>query len=170
MKFFITLLFIVVFSGVNNLYAQVEDPDAPPTEVIPQDDEMVMPPAQDVVPPAAAPGAAPDVAAPAKKVVVADGIKGNARNSIQFTESKEKCGNGLKSMALTNTSATRPLKAKIDIEVSFSGVSGGHISKKSIIVDNLMMNETRIIGCGGCVSHRTGKTCTVYKIVAAVFK
>lgn len=171
MKFFGSLLFAAMLFASATVFAQVDDSTAPPADLPQPSEETVAPPAP-AAPraQAAAPGAPAARVAPVRRVAPADTIKGNARNDIQLVEAKESCANGLKSMALFNKSTTRPMKVKVEINVNFSGTSGGHTSQKSIIVDNLTMNETRIIGCGGCVNNPTGKVCTTYKIVAAVYK
>jgi hypothetical protein len=172
MKLFGSLLFASMLFASATVFAQVDDSTAPPADLPQPTEETVAPAAAAPRPQAAAAPGVPATArvAPPRRVAAPDSIKGNARNDIQMIEAKESCANGLKSMALFNKSTTRPMKVKVEINVNFSGTSGGHTSQKFIIVDNLTMNETRIIGCGGCVNNPTGKVCTTYKIIAAVYK
>ncbi len=168
MKLLFTVLIAFLFSIPSGVYAQAEDSTLTPPDAPAPVEEVVAPAA---VAPVAKPGGptAPARVAPPARVAV-DSIKGNARKAIAMMEGKEGCANGLKAVVLVNKDATRPLKAKVDISVVYTGTSGGHVSNKSILVDNLNMNETRTIGCSGCVQNPTGKTCTTYKIVAAQFK
>lgn len=114
--------------------------------------------------PAAA--AAPAPAAPRTAPVRTDTIKGNAGRDVAIVVATGDCANGMKPMGITNKNATRPLMAKVDVIVTFSG----RMSKKSVLIDNLAAGEVRYIGCAGCVDNQTGKTCTTYKIIAAAYK
>ncbi len=110
--------------------------------------------------------AAPAPIAPRPAPVRTDTIKGNAGRDVAIIAATGDCANGMKAMGITNKNANRPLMAKVDVIVTFSG----RMSKKSVLIDNLAAGEVRYIGCAGCVDNLTGKTCTTYKIIAAAYK
>jgi hypothetical protein len=147
---FISAVFIL-FNSV--AYGQVESEQSEPTP--PQ--EATIPPEAPAVAPAAK-------VAPAKKA--GDNIKGNAGSSVKIVEAKGECAGGLKPVGITNTHANWAIKAAVDVMVVFSG----RMSKKTVIIDNLMPGEVRNIGCTGCIENRTGETCTTYKIIIAQYK
>ncbi|MBX2907482.1 MAG: hypothetical protein KF744_15665 [Taibaiella sp.] len=145
------LLAVVFATGVfGTASAQVEDP-------APQD----APPAKESAPAVAAPAKA---SAPIAKKP--DGIKGNAGADVEIVETKGECTGTMKSLAITNKSTSRSIKAAVDMLVTFRGGQ----SKKTVILDNLNPGEVRFIGCAGCIENRTGQTCTTYKIIVAAYK
>lgn len=157
MKFKLLVVLAFVFSFTTRVNAQVQDSaSAPPSEPAQVDNAaqrqtMTAPPAAKVAPPRP------------KNV---DTVKGNAGKDVSIVPSTSPCANDLKSLAVTNKSATRTIKVGIEVQVVFMG----RMTKKNIIVDNLSPNEVRAIGCSGCVSNATGKTCTTYRIFAAMYK
>jgi hypothetical protein len=176
MKLRHTLLVAAMLMG-SAAFGQVEDPNAPPSEV-PETTEVPaptdMPPAEvpsATVPAGTAPVAAtarPGKAAPpiVKHITLPDTIKGNARFEVSFMESEANCSPGMKGLFITNKSETRPIKVRVDVAMLYNG----RMSKKSILVDNLAPKEVRAIGCQGCIDKPTGKACSTYKIIAAAYK
>lgn len=151
MKRLLILLSAMFLFGISGAYAQVEEtPDEGPADA-------------PAAPTAVAKTAAPRPA-PVKKSI--DTIRGNAGKDLEIIEWKGDCTTPMKSMAITNKSANRTIKAAVEVLVNFMGRQ----SKKNVIIDNLNAGETRFIGCAGCIDNQTGKTCTSYKIIIAMYK
>jgi len=144
--FILAIVYLLGSFGIANAQVEESTPDDAPTAVAP-----------------------PKAAAPAKSAVAAkkpDGIKGNAGADVEIVETKGDCTGTMKSMGITNKSASRTIKAAVEVQVNFMGRQ----SKKNVILDNLNAGETRFIGCAGCIDNRTGQTCTTYKIIVAAYK
>lgn len=140
------------------LFAQVEGENTPPEEV-PVEATTETP----------AVSATPARPAPAHHRAAAprtDTIKGNAGRVVELVDGNGSCASGLHSYAIVNKSPDKVVKARVDMLVVFHG----RASKKSMLIDNLIPGETRLVGCGGCISNPTGKTCTTIKIYAAAYK
>jgi hypothetical protein len=164
MKLRHTLLVAAMLLG-SAAFGQVEDPNAPPSEV-PETTEV---PAPTDMPPAEVAGTAKTgkPAAPiVKHITLPDTIKGNARFDVSFMESEANCSPGMKGLFITNKSETRPIKVRVDVAMLYNG----RMSKKSMLIDNLAPKEVRAIGCQGCIDKPTGKACSTYKIIAAAYK
>lgn len=143
------LLAVVFATGVfGTASAQVEEPK--PEDVPAKMSEPAAAPAKPATPPIKKP----------------DGIKGNAGADVEIVETKGDCNGTMKSLGITNKSASRSIKAAVEMVVSFRGGQ----SKKTVILDNLNPGEVRFIGCAGCIENRTGQTCTTYKIIVAAYK
>ncbi len=147
------LVFVLLFSFAKGTYAQVDSTPPPP----PLDTVSFR---QTTAPMRPMP---PRPTAPKPRV---DTVRGNAGRFVSMIEVKGDCGNGMKALAVTNKSQDKAVKARVDVIVTY----GSKVTAKSIVVDNLAPNEVRNVGCGGCIGNATGKTCTEYKLVGAMFK
>jgi len=153
MKLILTILSAMIFSTAITVHAQ-EETKTPPDQA----------PAATAAPATQA-GAKIAPAKPAAPRSI-DTIRGNAGKDVAFVEAKGDCAGGLKPIGITNKSKNWAIKAAVDVLVTF----GGRVSKKTIIVDNLVAGEVRFLGCTGCIDNQTGKTCTTYKITIAAYK
>ena len=122
--------------------------------------------AQEEQPAPAAPQVRPAV--PAKMAAPApDAIKGNAAKDVSIVSATGSCSGSMKPIGIVNNAANgKSVIVKIELTANYSG----HVSKKSSIIDNIAPNETRFIGCTGCIDNPSGKTCSTYKIIAAAYK
>jgi hypothetical protein len=148
-------LFIVSMLTPAMLFAQVEDSDSP---------SAAPPPSADVIPVNNVTTPSPAAAAALPSTAHA-GIPGNAGGYVTFVAGKADCREGMRAIAIKNTSA-KVILAGVDMSMYYNG----HVNSKDIRVDNLAPNEVRTLGCSGCAENPSGKTCTKYKIKAALFK
>ena len=147
LKHYILIAFVTM--GFPQAYAQEETP-APP------------PPAEQ--PATVAP---PKVAPRPKALPPVDSIKGNASGAVSIVSATGSCNNNLKPVGIMSKATNgRNLIARIEVTAAYNG----HVSKKNINIDNIAPNETRYIGCSGCMDNPSGQTCTSYKILAAAYK
>jgi hypothetical protein len=153
-----TILFIIAFFCFSSIYAQVDSSDMP----VPADAPAVAP----TPPTTAAPPARANAVRPAPRA--AEMVKGNAGKDVSIVPATgTACANNLSPIGIVNKCTnSRAIIALVEVTTVFSG----HASKKQIRVDNVAPNETRYIGCSGCIKSPTGQTCTTYKILAAIYK
>jgi len=105
--------------------------------------------------------------APANAVLQWEAISGNAAGDIFIVGNpKGSCNNGLSPINIINTSADKAIIATVEITTKY----GGHVNRKISTVDNLSPNETRSVGCMGCMESSSFKSCFTYRIITATYK
>ncbi len=144
MKLTFSLLFAVALLSASVVFAQEGQPaQAPPVSV---QTKPIM---------------------PARLATSPDVIKGNATKDVSIVSTGGSCLAGMKPVGIVNTSSNgKAIKVKVELAANYST----HVSKKTTIIDNIAPNETRFIGCTGCIENVAGETCSTYKILAAIYK